>query len=86
MDAISEAKNGDVNKLARSCHAVKGLAASFGSHELASLASSIEDSALEGDFELAVAITIDRLNLTTDKTLKALEKYLANPSHLSNAC
>ena len=86
LDAISEAKTGDVNKLARSCHAVKGLAASFGSHELASLASSIEDSARDGDFELAIANTIDRLDLTTDKTLKALEKYLANPSQLSNAC
>ena len=84
-DAISEAKNGDTTRLARSCHALKGLAASFGSQELAGLAASIEDSAREGDFELAVASTIDRLDLTTNETLKALDKYLAGPETLSNA-
>jgi signal transduction histidine kinase/CheY-like chemotaxis protein len=84
-NAISEAKNGDTTRLSRSCHALKGLAASFGSQELAGLAASIEDSAREGDFELAVANTIDRLDPTTNETLKALDKYLARAKPLSNA-
>jgi CheY-like chemotaxis protein len=85
-DAISEAKNGNITKLADCCHAVKGLAASFGSQELASLASSIENSVREGDSELAVANTLDRLDPTTEETLKALEQYLAKLTSLSNAC
>jgi signal transduction histidine kinase/DNA-binding NarL/FixJ family response regulator len=83
--AIADAKSGNIIKLSRSCHAIKGLAASFGSQDLASLASSIEGAAREGDFELAVANTLDRLDFTTDETLNALKNYQALPDPLSNA-
>lgn len=84
-EAIKEAKNGNITKLARACHAVKGLASSSGSQALANLASAIEDAAREGDSELAVAYTIDRLNRTTDESLKTLNEYLAKFQPLSNA-
>ena len=84
-DAKMEAKNGNITGLARSCHAIKGLAASFGGKELADLAASIEDAAQKEDFELAVANTMDRLDDLTDATVKALGEYLVNTGTLSDA-
>jgi CheY-like chemotaxis protein/HPt (histidine-containing phosphotransfer) domain-containing protein len=83
--AKAEAKEGNINGLARSSHAIKGLAASFGGKRLAELASSIEESAQKEDFDLAVANTLDRLDLLTDETIMALCEYLANPENMSNA-
>jgi signal transduction histidine kinase/DNA-binding response OmpR family regulator len=83
-DAKTEAKRGNINGLARSCHAIKGLAASFGGKRLAELASLIEDSAQKEDFELAVANTMDRLDHLTDETVRELGEYLANPEARSD--
>ena len=82
--AKTEAKEGNINGLTRACHAIKGLAASFGGKRLAGLAGSIEDSAQKEDFELAVANTMDQLDHLTDETVRALSEYLANPESSSD--
>ena len=83
-DAITDAKTGNLLSLARSCHAIKGLAASFGSQNLAELASRIEESARYGDSDLAFAVTLDRLDSVTDAALKAYRKLSKDPDIFIN--
>ena len=85
-NAIADVKAGNLLSLARSCHAIKGLAASFGNQNLADLASQIEESARYGDSELAFAVTLDRLGLVTDAALVAYKKLLVNPDSFIDDC
>lgn len=77
--AIAEAQRGDADGLARSCHALKGLAGSFGSQDLAQLAYQIEDSARYGDTAIAFAVTLDRLDAAIDEALNACNELRENP-------
>lgn len=82
--AIADAKGGNVVSLARSCHAVKGLAASFGSENLARLASRIEESARNGDSAMAFAVTLASLDSMTDDALKAYKDLRENRARLNH--
>ena len=73
-NAIRTAKSGDAIELGRSCHAIKGLASSFGGKTLAELASQIELFVRSGDNERAFATTFDRLDSTTDAALAVFDR------------
>jgi PAS domain S-box-containing protein len=73
--AIAYARDGDLASLGRSCHAIKGLAASFGGEALADLARRIEEFVVVDDGERAVATTLDQLGPATDAVLTALAAY-----------
>jgi signal transduction histidine kinase/DNA-binding response OmpR family regulator len=77
-DAIMFTYDGDSSELGRSCHAVKGLASSFGALALSDLAQTIEASARNGDAEVAFATTLKDLDRTTDAALAMYENYLAS--------
>lgn len=83
-DAVMFASNGDSSELGRSCHAVKGLASSFGAQALAELAQTIEASARSGDAEAAFATTLKSFDPTTDAALAVYKNYLANYSSTLN--
>jgi len=83
-DAVMFAYDADTSGLGRSCHAVKGLAASFGAQALAELAQTIEASARSGDAEVAFATTLKSFDPTTDAALAVYKNYLASyPSTLN---
>jgi PAS domain S-box-containing protein len=73
--AVRNAKKGFAPELGRACHAIKGLAASFGGNELAELAQRIETYARNDDRENAFALTLDNLDTLTDAMLEALDIY-----------
>jgi two-component system sensor histidine kinase TorS len=73
--AIASARDGDLAGLGRSCHAIKGLAASFGGEALANLARQIEEFIICDDGERAIATALDHLGPATDAVLTALEGY-----------
>jgi HPt (histidine-containing phosphotransfer) domain-containing protein len=73
--AITLARDGDLAGLGRSCHAIKGLAASFGGEALADLARQIEEFVFSDDGERAIATTLDQLGPATDAVLTALAAY-----------
>ena len=77
--AIASAGKGDSEELGRACHAIKGLAASFGGEALADLAYEVETFVAEEDSEKAFAVSLDRLDPATDAVLVALSA-LANSS------
>ena len=85
QEAMADAKAGNLLSLARSCHAIKGLAASFGSQDLAELASQIEEYARYGDSELAFAVTLDKLDAATDVAVEAYKRLLEEPGALTHA-
>jgi PAS domain S-box-containing protein len=74
-EAIMNAKKGYIAELGRSCHAIKGVAASFGGRGLADLAQQIEGCVKGDDGEQAFAITLDHLDSETDAVLAALDAY-----------
>jgi two-component system sensor histidine kinase TorS len=73
--AITNARKGHIAELGRSCHAIKGVAASFGGSELADLAQQIEVHVKSDDAERAFAMTLDHLDSETDAVLAALDDY-----------
>jgi signal transduction histidine kinase/DNA-binding NarL/FixJ family response regulator len=73
--AIAHARDGDLANLGRSCHAIKGLAASFGGEVLTDLAGQIEEFVMCDDGERAIATTLDHLGPATDDVLTALAGY-----------
>jgi PAS domain S-box-containing protein len=73
--AIASARDDDLAELGRSCHAIKGLAASFGGEGLAELARQIEVFVLSEDGERAFATTLDFLGPATDSVLAAIDDY-----------
>jgi two-component system sensor histidine kinase TorS len=73
--AITRARDGDLASLGRSCHTIKGLAASFGGEALADLARQIEEFVVCDDGERAIATTLDHLGPATDAVLTALAGY-----------
>jgi CheY-like chemotaxis protein/HPt (histidine-containing phosphotransfer) domain-containing protein len=83
--AIAHARDGDLASLGRSCHAIKGLAASFGGEALTDLAGRIEEFVICDDGERAIATTLDHLGPATDDVLTALAGYAgysgAEPGH-----
>ncbi len=83
--AIAHARDGDLASLGRSCHAIKGLAASFGGEALTDLAGQIEEFVFADDGERAIATTLDHLGPATDDVLTALAGYAgyaaAEPDH-----
>ena len=83
-DAVMFANDGDSSELGRSCHAVKGLASSFGALSLADLARKIETSARTGDAEVAFATTLKSLDPTTDAALAVYKNYVASYSSTHN--
>jgi signal transduction histidine kinase/CheY-like chemotaxis protein/HPt (histidine-containing phosphotransfer) domain-containing protein len=83
-DAVMFASNGDSFELGRSCHAVKGLASSFGAQALAELAQTIEASARSGDAEVAFATTLKSLDPTTDAAIAVYKNYLVSYSSTLN--
>jgi HPt (histidine-containing phosphotransfer) domain-containing protein len=72
--AITRARDGDLASLGRSCHTIKGLAASFGGEALADLARQIEEFVVCDDGERAIATTLDHLGPATDAVI-ALAGY-----------
>ena len=74
-EAITNARKGYIAELGRSCHAIKGVAASFGGRGLADLAQQIEVCVKGDDGEQAFAITLDHLDSETDAVLAALDDY-----------
>jgi len=74
-EAITNARKGYIAELGRSCHAIKGVAASFGGKELADLAQQIEVHVKGDDAERAFAMTLDRLDSETDAVLAVLDNY-----------
>lgn len=74
-DAITNASKGHIAELGRSCHAIKGVAASFGGTKLADLAQQIEVHVKGDDAERAFAMTLDHLDSETDAVLAALDDY-----------
>lgn len=73
--AIASARDGNLSELSRSCHAIKGLAASFGGDALAELARQIEVFVLSEDGERAFATTLDSLAPATDSVLAGIKAY-----------
>lgn len=73
--AIANAKAGNLAELSRACHAIKGLAGSFGGKALADLAGKIEGCAVTDDAERAFATTLDQLGRATDTVLDGLKRY-----------
>lgn len=73
--AVAQARDGDLAGLRRSCHAIKGLAASFGGETLADLARQIEEAVASDDGERAIATTLNSLGPATDAVLTALADY-----------
>lgn len=82
--AIADAVNGNAVGLARSCHAMKGLAASFGGQHLAQLASEIEDLARHADTAIAFAMTLDRMDSAVNAVLSACNELEENPLPLNH--
>ena len=83
-NAIARARDGDFAGLGRSCHAIKGLAASFGGEALADLAGKIEESVICEDSERAIAETLDKLGPATDAVLDALAEFAGSTMAESN--
>jgi PAS domain S-box-containing protein len=75
--AVSSAEAGDVANLSRSCHALKGLAATFGSPDLAETAGAIEQHARDGDGEAAVAQALSLLDKTAERAVRAFDEYVS---------
>jgi PAS domain S-box-containing protein len=75
--AVSSAEAGDVANLSRSCHALKGLASTFGSPELAETARAIEQHARDGDGEAAVAQALSLLDEKAERALEAFGEYVS---------
>jgi CheY-like chemotaxis protein len=73
--ALDCVRAGDAEGLARSCHALKGLAGSFGSSELLQLARRIEQHCRAGDVEAAMAAALGELDRTCRVTRAALGTY-----------
>jgi len=73
--AIAHARDGDLAALGRSCHAIKGLAASFGGEALADVARQIEEFTICDDGERAIATTLNQLGPATDAVLAAMASY-----------
>ncbi len=79
-NAIAFAKQGRVEDLGRSCHAIKGLAASFGGLALAAVAREIENFVKTNDNERAIAMTLDRVADATGELLVSLQSYAKSPT------
>jgi CheY-like chemotaxis protein/HPt (histidine-containing phosphotransfer) domain-containing protein len=75
-DAIRNANDGNFLELGRACHAIRGLASSFGSRTLAELAFTIEEYARSDDGEMAFATTLSSLNSATDSALAAFRNHV----------
>jgi CheY-like chemotaxis protein len=73
--AAEHARQGDVDGLSQSCHALKGLAASFGSRTLADVARRIEQQCRERDAEAAMAMALSDLDAVCAGSLDALRQY-----------
>jgi len=73
--AIESAECGNLEELGRSCHAIKGLAASFGGEVLAELAGRVEGLVNDGASDQAVATALEGFGPATDKVLLALADY-----------
>jgi HPt (histidine-containing phosphotransfer) domain-containing protein len=73
--ALDCVRAGDAEGLARSCHALKGLAGSFGSSELLQVARRIEQHCRAGDVEAAMAAALGELDRTCRVTRAALGAY-----------
>ena len=82
--AIAHAESGNAVSLARVCHAMKGLAASFGGQHLARLSSQIEDLARDGDTAIAFSMTLDRMDSAVNEALKACNDIRENPLPLNH--
>ena len=74
-NAISFAKDGRLKDLGRACHAIKGLAASFGGSALALTARKIEALVKSDDSEKAFTMTINRVGTATDELRTNLERF-----------
>ena len=74
-EAVAAANRGEVKRLARACHTLKGLAASFGSPELETLASKIQAACRNDDISRAAGLALSGLETVCVNFLSALRAY-----------
>ena len=74
-EAVSGAKKGEVRTLARACHTLKGLGASFGNPELESISSGINTACRNHDLARASALALSKLESVCEKSIVALKAY-----------
>lgn len=74
-DALAGANNREIDRLARACHSLQGLCASFGISELKKLSGRIHDCCRKGDVQKAVTITLSELESICISGLDMLETY-----------
>jgi signal transduction histidine kinase/DNA-binding NarL/FixJ family response regulator len=74
-EAITGARTGEISRLARACHTLKGLGASFGNPELESLASGIQIACRNGDATRATAMALTRLESVCANSVAGLKAY-----------
>ena len=74
--ALACVRSGDAEGLARSCHALKGLASSFGNRELTAVARRIERHCREGNAEAAMAAALGDLHRVCRAAQAALGNYV----------
>jgi signal transduction histidine kinase/DNA-binding response OmpR family regulator len=73
--AFNSAGSRDVGQLSQSVHALKGLAATFGSMQLSKLAESIEEYCRQEDFESAISLTLSDLKNACASAISALQTW-----------
>ena len=74
-DALAGAANREIDRLARACHSLQGLCASFGISELKDLSGCINDLCRKGEVQRAVTITLTELESVCLASLDRLATY-----------
>ena len=74
-EALAGAKQGDIRTLARACHTLKGLGASFGSPAMESISSGIHDDCRNDAPARATARALSELSGVCEKSIVGLKAY-----------
>ena len=74
-EAIAGAKSGNVDRVGRACHSLKGMGGSFGSPELSRLADEIQLAWRKGEVEKVMVMALSDLDHVCSKLMMALQSY-----------
>ena len=80
-EAVAGAKSGNVDRVGRACHSLKGMGGSFGSPELSRLADEIQLAWRKGEVEKVMVMALSDLDYMCAKLLAALESYKLSIAH-----
>ena len=74
-EAVAGARAGELTRLAKACHTLKGLGGSFGNPGLEDFAAGIQSACRNDDAPRAIAMALSGLQTVCTKSLAALKAY-----------